>query len=243
MPLLSHEVRWFFPGPLARFPELRDWMESAAPFPKEGDVPPPRAVEREGGEPEVYVVVPGARDLGLKWREGQLQVKGRLSAHGIQRFAGRFYGAVEVWAKWSYAGNEVKKALGSWFAAASGDPWETVEITKSRILRKTRLDAWGRFVEVSPEAYPDRGLSVELTDLEAQGQRFCSLAFEAWPDDSGMAASFTAAVDAWLSGLAGTGAVLAEHQSMGYPEFLARVWGVAPLRSREVATRSGSPPR
>lgn len=243
MPMLSHEVRWFFPGPLARFPELRDWMENSAPFPKEGNVPPPRSVEREGGEPDVYVVVPGARDLGIKWREGQLQVKGRLSEHGIQRFAGRFYGSVEVWAKWSYSGDDLKRSLGSWFSRASDDPWETVEVTKRRILRKTRLDARGRFVEVSPEAYADRGMATELTDLEVSRQRFCSLAFEAFPDDSGMATSFTAAVDAWLASLVGTGAVLAEHQSMGYAEFLARLCSMNPPRSREAAKRSDSPPR
>ena len=222
MPLMSHEVRWFFPGELARFPELRDWIQTARPFPADGAVPPPAATDRLDGAPDVYVLLPGGDDLGLKWREGQLQVKGRLARVGLQRFASRFYGSVETWAKWSYKGDEIKRALQQWFAPAADARWQTVAVRKTRIQRKVRLDARRRYVEVALDAYPDRGLAVELSDLDVEGQRFCSLAFEAFPNDTELVESFREVADAWLAELTAAGVVLAEHQSMGYPEFLSR---------------------
>jgi hypothetical protein len=219
MPLMSHEVRWFFPGEVARFPELQDWIKTAKPFVDEGQVAAPAAEGRLDDKPDVYLLVPGADDIGIKWREGQLQVKGRMARRGLQRFGSRFYGAVEVWAKWSYQGGDIKRAFEGWFGASAAT-WETVDVRKTRTLRKVRLDSRRKFVEVSKDAYPDRGLGVELTDLEIGGQRYCSLGFEAFPDDTEMADSFTAVVNAWLDDLAKTHAVLAEHQSMGYPEFL-----------------------
>ncbi len=99
MPLMSTEVRWFFPGPLARFPELQRWIDTAKPFADEGVVPAPKGEGRLDGKPDVYILVPGANDIGIKWREGQLQVKGRMARRGLQRFDRHFYGAVEVWAE------------------------------------------------------------------------------------------------------------------------------------------------
>src|SRR5262245_1257159 len=107
MPLMSHEVRWFFTGELARFPALTQWIETTRPFAHEGIVPPPAAEGRLGDAPDVYLLVPGANDIGIKWREGQLQIKGRMSRRGLQRFGRRFHGHVDVWGKWSYQGNNI----------------------------------------------------------------------------------------------------------------------------------------
>jgi len=220
MPLMSFEVRWFFPGELARFPELQHWIETAKPFPDEGVVPAPKPEGRLGDKPDIYLLVPGANDMGIKWREGQLQVKGRMARRGLQRFNRHFYGAVELWAKWSYKSDDIKRAFSGWFDGDANRSWETVAVRKTRTLRKTRLDSRGRLVEVSKDAYLDRGLGVELTDLEIGGLRYCSLGFEAFPDDTEMSEAFTQAVDAWLHDLADSGVVLDQHQSMGYPEFL-----------------------
>lgn len=222
MPLMSQEVRWYFPGELARFPELRQWIETTKPFPEEGTVRPPAFEGRQDDKPDIYLFVPDADDMGLKWREGRFQIKGRTSRRGVQRFAHHFYGAVETWAKWSYEGDDVKHAFAGWFDGSPGRPWQPVSVRKTRLLRKTRLDARGRHVEVAATAFPDRGLNVELTDLEIGGQRYCSLGCEAYPDDTSLADSFVDVVSAWLEDLEITRAVLAEHQSMGYPEFLRK---------------------
>ena len=61
-----------------------------------------------------------------------------------------------------------------------------------------------------------------LTRVGVDGQRYCSLAFEAFPNDTELAESFREVAEAWLAQLTAAGVVLAEHQSMGYPEFLSR---------------------
>ena len=220
MPLMSHQVRWFFPGELTRFPELQTWIETAKPFKDEGPVPPPKAEGRLDDKPDVYLLVPGGDDMGVKWREGQLQIKGRMARRGLQRFGRHFYGAVEVWAKWSYQTDDVKRTFHDWFDGDARNAWTNIAVSKTRTLRKVRLDSRGKYVEVSKDAYPDRSLGIEVTDLETGGQQYCSLGFEAFPDDSGMPDAFTEVVSAWLHNLASTRAVLAEHQSMGHPEFL-----------------------
>jgi hypothetical protein len=76
----------------------------------------------------------------------------------------------------------------------------------------------GKALEVDAESFVDRGLGFELTDLEVDGKAFCSLAFEAFPNDSGMEAAFTEAVEAFLEGL--TAFDLAAAHSQSYPAFL-----------------------
>jgi hypothetical protein len=219
MPVMTHEVRWFFPGELARFPELRHWIKTAQPFPLDGAGVPSQPACLDGCS-EVHVLIPGADDVSIRWRDGRLQIKGRMSRLGLQRFGRRFYGSVDVWAQWSHDGDEVKHAFGGWFARAPEAAWQTAAVRKTRIVRKMRLGANHGYVEVSAGIRPDRGLNVELTDFDVDGHRYCSLTLKAYPFDTTMAESFTEVVDAWLTGLKDSGVVLAEHQSMSFPEFL-----------------------
>lgn len=91
-----------------------------------------------------------------------------------------------------------------------------------RALRKMRLDTLtGTAQEVDAQACVDRGLGIELTDLEVAGKRYCSLAFEAFPNDSAMDAAFTEVVAAFVDGL--TACALTAAQSQSYPAFLGGV--------------------
>jgi hypothetical protein len=219
VPLTSHEVRWFFKGAVERFPRLHRWITTVKPLPAEGKVEPPRWDGNLKDRADVYLLVPGSDDMGIKWRQGQLQIKGRVSRLGTQVFCGRFPGRVEVWAKWSYKGAPVDRAFRGWFEGNGKKAWSRVTVRKRRILRKVRLDAQHQHVEVSAKrAYPDRGLNVELTDLRIGSHAYCSVGFEAFPDDSGMPEALTRTVEAFLESLRDVD--LEEKLSMGYPQFL-----------------------
>jgi len=98
----------------------------------------------------------------------------------------------------------------------------TASVRKTRALRKVRLDTLtGKALEVDTKAFIDRGLGFELTDLEVAGKAFCSLAFEAFPNDSGMEAAFTEAVETFVDGLTAFDLTAAHSQS--YPTFLGGV--------------------
>ena len=181
---------------------------------------PPVWQGRLDDQPDVYLLVPGSDDMGIKWREGELQIKGRVSSLGTQVFCGRHQGKVERWIKWSYANTPA--SYQRLFVAGQETGLVTAAVRKTRALRKVRLDTMtGKAQEVDAQTFVDRGLEFELTDLEVAGKAYCSLAFEAFPDDSAMDAAFTEAVEAFLDGL--TAVTLTATHSQSYPAFLGGV--------------------
>jgi len=208
----SHEVRWFLEGSIDQHPELREWVEDGLDSPKWSG--------RLGGRPDVYIVIPGSTDMGIKWREGQLQIKGLESELGTQIFKGgngSNSGKVERWMKWSYEGKSIEDAFGGWFA----NP-RTIEVFKTRCLRKLRINPFSHaLVEVDGNANIERGGNLEVTDLRVGGNAYCSVAFEAFPNDSAMHSDFTRFVNLFLEKLQGVR--LTESNSMSYPAWLQRL--------------------
>jgi hypothetical protein len=217
LPLNSREVRWFVEGSVNEHEIVKKWFETTAPVSKVGDVGPPVWKGRLDGKPDVYLLVPETDDIGIKWREGELQIKGRVSSAGPAAFSGGHQGTVEHWTKWSYA--ELPTAYGELFSnrqQAAGPV--VVNVQKTRALRKLRLDTMtGKAEEVSPETIVDRGLGFEFTDLVVLRKKYCSIAFEAFPNDSGMDAAFFAAVSTFLSDLT---TIRLSANSYSYPAFL-----------------------
>jgi hypothetical protein len=217
IPLASHEVRWFFEGKVQQHASLQRWFETTAPLPKRPGVGPPVWQGRLDDQPDVYLLVPGSADMGIKWREGELQMKGRIASLGTQVFCGRHQGAVERWIKWSYA--NLPAAYQRLFVAEKESGLVTATVRKMRALRKVRLDPLtGTAEEVEAQTFVDRGLGCELTELDVAGQVYCSLAFEAFPNDAAMDAAFTATVEAFVAGLSAFDLPAAASQS--YPAFL-----------------------
>lgn len=213
-PLTTIETRWFFEGESSQHRDLRTWFESCTPFPRAAEVGAPRWTGRAGGEPDVYLLMPGCTDMGVKWREGTLQVKGRVADLGTRRFGARHQGRVQRWVKWTYP--DVPTAYRSLFRADGRHGLETAAVDKVRASRMIRLVA-NAPEEVAPGTVLDRGVGFEMTDLELNGARYCSIAFEAFPDDTTTADGFDAVVATCLGDYAG---VLGADTSMSYPDWL-----------------------
>jgi len=217
IPLATLEVRWFYAGKAGQHEALKRWFETTAPIPKGPDVGPSVWRGRLDGQPDVYLLVPGGDDMGIKWREGELPIKGRVSSLGTQRFCGRHQGQVERWIKWSYA--SIPAPYRRLFVAGEEAGLVTAAVRKRRAVRRVWLDMrTGEAQEVDALTVVHRGLGFELIDLEPAGRAYCSLAFEACPDDSAMGAAFTEVVAAFLDGLAAFDLTAAHSQS--YPAFL-----------------------
>jgi len=206
----SHEVRWFLEGGIDQHPALRHWVEE--------DAKDPQWIGRLGGKPDAYLLIPGASDMGIKWREGQLQIKGLECALGTQKFTGSFEGIVERWIKWGYEGKSVEGAFSQWFKPSQDAP-RIVEVHKTRCLRKVRLNPFAAMpIEVDSKTSIDRGGALEVTDLRVGVQAFTSVAFETFPNDSGMHRDFSVFVNAFLGRLSSV--ELTESNSMSYPAWL-----------------------
>jgi len=142
--------------------------------------------------------------MGMKWREGQLQIKGLESSLGTQVFRaheGHHAGRVERWMKWSYEGKSIESAFSPWFSSSQSGP-KIVEVQKTRCLRKMSINPFsGALTEVDASAPIDRGGILEVTDLRVRERSYCSIAFEAFPNDSAMHGNFTTFVNTFLETL------------------------------------------
>ena len=216
LPFTSIETRWFFEGAPGRHPDLRRWFETSTPFPRAAAVATPEWRGRAGGEPDVYLLVPGCTDMGVKWREGTLQIKGRVEDLGARRFDTRHQGRVQRWIKWTSP--EVPAACRALFADSARHGLATASVHKTRALRLISLDG-AEPREVATGNVLDRGVGFEMTELELDGERYCSVAFEAFPDDVLTAAGFDAVVAGFLRGLTDA---LDLDASMAYPDWLCR---------------------
>jgi len=216
--LASQEVRWFFDGPVDANHGLKRWVETSDPLKRDKSLSAPKWKGRLDEEPDIYLLVPHYADMGIKWREGQLQIKGLHAALGRQLFKNGHIGAVERWSKWSYKGASIQDAFKDWFKQNDPGP-VMVSVTKTRCQRKVRMDPLsGQLQEVDADTPVDRGSSLEVADLKVGAASYCSVAFETFPDDSQMHACFTRLVDCFLEVL--DDVKLSESHSMSYPAWL-----------------------
>lgn len=216
MHLSSLEVRWFWMGELSKYAGLTSVFEDFSPVERRSDV---QSVGWSKPRDDVYLIIPSADDVGIKWREGELQIKGRRAILGDMLFGHRIRGTLEQWTKWSHEGPAVDASLKPLFS--SSETKTAVTVWKRRALRKVRLDPFGVAQEVPASEHIDRGLNCELTDLKISSTFYCSLAFEAFPDDSEMPEQFTQFVTAFLAGFPPATFELAESKS--YPAWLGQL--------------------
>ena len=220
MPRSTQEVRWFFPGALdeGASPQVETWFRTR---PVSGDRPPahldwepvpPR------WRPDRYLVVPGQDDIGIKSREGRLEIKGREVALGRVLFAPGIEGWCERWLKWSYAGPAIERRFRRLFR--EGHAGGVVTVEKRRLQRCVSLGSSG-IVEVGPDEAREHGINIELAQIRVPGSRcdpHWSLAFEAFPGERHMAEPLAQVVAGFLEGCPAL--PLGAEQSMAYPRWL-----------------------
>lgn len=197
------EVRWFYEG---RVPEIvREWFRRGAYGPDEQ----PRRVDH-------YLRLGETESLGIKLREGRIEIKQRHRPHGVVRFHERAAGLVEGWRKWSLPLAGVGEGLAHALVPASA--W--IAVQKERSLRIYGMGSGGLLFPVPGVAYPEQGCGVELAAVEVGGAVWWSLAFEAFGDESSLQENLVSAVED-LFAREGVPLLLEAQASCGYPRWLA----------------------
>jgi hypothetical protein len=195
------EVRWFQAG--VPPPELVAWFQQGERHPEEQ----PHRVD-------YYLRLRQGDSLGIKFREGRIEIKQRQRSYGIIHFHERVSGLVESWHKWSFELTEASGDLTTLFAPAS--PW--IGVQKARHVRKYGVTAVGRILAVPADEQPERGCSLELTDVAVGGMPWWTVGFEAFGDEGGLREVLLCVVEHVLA--QGQAPVLDAKDSYGYPAWL-----------------------
>ena len=206
--LHSAEARWFIAKDLPD--EVLGWFRAG------------QAPEREEAQVHEYLLFPDCDTVGVKLREGRLEIKAMVSTpRPISRDVG-VTGRTDRWVKWSF-GSEGLKNLEP--ALHQSGHW--LKVRKERFLRKFSADAGG-LVEVTAKQrpFPANGCNVELTRIaaEANPRFWFSLAFEAFGAPAGTAKILETAIHYFFQehGRA-PGIRLSRRNSLSYPAWLVKL--------------------
>ncbi len=161
------EVRWFYKGAIPA--NVLAWF-------RQGEFEPRRQPPRT----DYYLSLPDNDSIGVKIREGAVEVKQRQRQYGIEHFHDRVAGAVEHWQKWIFslavpnvATTEVNSSAASWIA-----------VQKSRLWGQYKITAAAQAIAVSPDSAVTRGCSLELADVNVAGEDCWSFNLEAFGSEA-----------------------------------------------------------
>jgi hypothetical protein len=201
MPLTTCEMRWLLDGPLPE--EAERWLQS-------GRQPAARTWRED------RYVLPGIADMGIKQREGRLEIKGRTGKLGAHAIAPEIEGNAERWCKWSY---DVASIAAGLRGCLEGH--ETIVVGKGRVQRHFLLEPGGPAQETAKRDLARRGFSLELMRIRVpSGDEHWSLGIEAAPDDPALLADLLRALGDALQGFP---LPLPRACSMSYAAWLDRL--------------------
>lgn len=202
--LTTTELRWFKLGTLPK--EIFQWFQQD----QLGDLAPPE--ERE----DVYLYTPGCEYMGIKLRQGRLEIKWRKAELGSLRFGEKVEGKVEKWGNWlcedptqqSFQPQDVVGKL-----------W--ISVKKKRSQRKYQVISGESIVAGSVNQSIDQGCNVELTQLSINSNDWWSLAFEAFGEDDYLSDNLKAVTSDVFKNYQGL--ELQPQDSFAYPSWLSLV--------------------
>lgn len=199
--LPTMEVRWFSEGMIPS--GVQEWFQRAKGDPEEQ----PQRVD--------YYLRPAEGGLlGIKLREGRLEVKQLCRQLGVVHFHERVAGLVEQWRKWSFGLPADRSVL----AGASAPSTSWIGVTKERRLYRYRLAGDRQIVAVSATDHVGPGCDLELTSVGVEGQAWWSLGFEARGDESSIQDIFLLVAQQVLAATTPPG--LSARDSYSYPRWL-----------------------
>ena len=195
------EVRWFSSG---RPPsEIGDWFASLSG---------PQA--HQPVRTDYYLKMPGEESLGIKIRDGRIEIKQQESTFSLVLFQRGVVGKVAGWRKWQF---ELGDPAGN-IPAASDGPTCWIPVLKIRHLRRLRRNALGLFEPASPETLIPHGCDLELTQVKSEETRGWTLAIEAYGPETGLYENLCQAAGIFFEfPYPGT---LHEGSSLSYPAWL-----------------------
>lgn len=202
----TYELRWFYPGSIPE--DIQNWFEQHCL------IHPQQPPEERS---DFYLYSPECQFLGIKLREGRLDVKWRTMNLGVVSFGEFVEGKVEKWGKWLCCDPTQESFQPSQVLA--NPLW--VSVQKVRYSQIYQVTPEFSLQPVSTSEDIDNGCGVELTHLVIQNNAWWSLAFEAFGEDAHLMNNLHVTAS-WVFNTYGSAKLLAAD-SFAYPSWLALV--------------------
>lgn len=200
------ETRWFGQGS-APAPVLA-WFKAC-----------PGTAEHQLVRRDHYLPISEADSLSVKVREGGLEIKQRQRSYGLVPLSQSASGLVEGWAKWRFPLALPESPAG----VAGSDAAAWLAVDKERQLLRYQIGAGQDLQPAAPQTIIAAGCEVELTAVRAGGDRWWTVAFEAFGQSAGNEARLLTVANVLLAELAPR--LLSAADSYGYPRLLTGLAG------------------
>ena len=221
----SAELRWFLPEQ-SPWDRLLHWftLQGHLPINEEGQYDPGAAtgpfVKLERERIDEYLLLPQCDTVGVKQRQGKLEVKALIASPRSFSLGG-VVGRVDQWVKWSFDPSE---AIATQFEIEldQSGPWRRV--VKKRYAQKISLDSFSPIV-VPPDQYPETGCNIELTliDVKASVGTWLTFGFETFGPSGRVMALLDQAVQHFFAVHGPPPVSLDGSDSLSYPAWLAKL--------------------
>ena len=192
----SVETRWFFPGNIP--PGVKTWFQDDLAMPQPSRI-------------DVYLHTPGVYDLGIKLREGRIELKQRLNILGQHTFHPHVTGFVESWGKWGFmvsAENDLQQEMsGAW-----------IPVEKKRSIRRYQVTQGGRIKAVPGWLFPVQRSTIEIAEIIINDSTWWSLNLEVVGTDIDLFDALRATADQVF--ITSEVPSLPVNQSFSYPQWL-----------------------
>jgi hypothetical protein len=208
----SCEVRWF----LTSAPETATtWFERRGHHFSNDDQQP--------GRFDFYLISKTMRnDLGIKLREGSVEIKERVADFGAHTFGNLAEGRVEAWRKWSFKLAHTREGgtdEALHITRQDGHSGDWMPVGKERLLVMLEIGEEGRVLLSDAPAFSlQEGCGVELTKVRLPDRVCYTFALEAFSQAGQEYPNLKRAMDSMTAEIPDLKLLLSE--SMGYPEFL-----------------------
>ncbi|QNF35534.1 hypothetical protein HUW51_23540 [Adhaeribacter swui] len=212
----SAEIRWFFNN-LTEVNALEKWFNSRNLF-----------FAGNWDRADIYLWQPGLEKLGIKIREGKVEVKVLLADKGEWPLAAENSGLANDWVKYSFGlqeSDEENKKLLQQFSSATlkteNDLW--VRVDKERLLQKYAINLAEKHIQpIAPDAWPEEGCGVELTKVKINEQTYYTFGLEAFSKSHQESGNLRFVLNMLLPEIPGQN--LKAQQSYSYPSFLNKLY-------------------
>lgn len=202
--LTTSELRWFYPGNIPQ--AITQWFNQSP-----GTSAPPEARE------DIYLYAPESEFLGMKLRQGRLEIKWRAAELGIMRCNENVEGKAEKWGKWLC--EDPTKQMFQPQLVAGKTYW--VNVQKLRLQRKYQILPNKSVIVIPINQSTENSCNVELTQITINKKPWWSIALEASNSQAHATTNLQIVANAIFN--PAPQITLQTHNSYAYPKWLSLV--------------------